>query len=205
MAIPLKKERLAEKLLSSAARRKLGLLAFCFLLATPFLWIEWESEGDSESPLSEIFMTRDLDSKDDLPQPVAERTTISESSRVAIESLFNDIKTHPENQEKSLKELRRLLQEVFAGQEDCWSCEGTAFFDRFDQIAGQGQARKPIGLREWIEQGDEAFDKEDPELARKYYSKALQVMDERVFQPDESIDEKSLERLQKRCVELDCR
>lgn len=203
MKKPVIHERLAEKLFSSSARKKLGMAAICFLLASPLMWMNWDFDEKPELPHFG-FELREPDSQVLSPQtPSAEK--IPDHVRRVIDNLFQEIEKNPDLKEKLLRELRRVLQESFAGQEDCWSCEGTAYFDRFDQIAGKGEARKPIGLREWIEQGDEAYESSDHDQARRYYTKALQVMDERMLQPEDSVDESLIEKLQNRCLELDCR
>lgn len=197
------KERRAERLFSSSARRKLGIAAICFLLAAPFMWM-------SRSPLLEfedsiIAEERREPTSDPLSLKMAKTERVPEQVKKTIEDLFEEIEKNPDLKDTLLDELKRILQETFAGQEDCWSCEGTAYFDRFDQLAGKGEGRKPMGLREWVDQGDEAYQNQQLDLARKFYSKALQVMDERIFQPDDLINRDLLERLQRRCTELDCR
>ncbi len=129
-----------------------------------------------------------------LPQPL----------QIRLETLFADIQNNPANKEADLREIRRVLHKNFKGQEDCWSCAGTEYFDRYDAIVGTSDSRKPIGLKEWIAMGDEAFDSQHLDDARENYSEALQIIDERA-QADETIDPATLERMQARCLELHCR
>ncbi len=122
-----------------------------------------------------------------------------------IESLFKIIESNPPNRDSLLRELKRVLQQSFKGQEDCWSCVGTEYFDRYDALVGSAESRKPLGLKEWIALGDEAFQQQQLDDARASYSEALQIMDERVFEPDESVDTKALDRITERCKQLNCR
>ncbi len=127
------------------------------------------------------------------------------SARTQIENLFREIKSNPENKEKNLRQLRRILQQNFAGQEDCWSCEGVVYFDKVDEIAGVGQARKPLGLREWLVDADEAFAEKRWDDARKFYTEALQILDERSLDSENAIKNQDVERIQNRCQQLGCR
>lgn len=136
-------------------------------------------------------------------QPSAEKVPPTVQNQV--EALFAEIKKNPDEKEALLRELKHVLQQNFKGQEDCWSCPGSEYFDRFDAIAGHQESRKPSSLKEWIAMGDEAFDNQRLDEAREKYSEALQIIDERVFQPDEKIDTDSLNRLTERCQQLNCR
>ncbi|MGZ5280256.1 MAG: hypothetical protein ACXWC9_09950 [Pseudobdellovibrionaceae bacterium] len=153
---------------------------------------------------------RDLTSLDKVSAAVSETLmpttqTLPKPLQIRIEGLFAQIESHPESKESLLRELKRVLQQNFKGQEDCWSCAGSEYFDRFDAIAGGQESRKPMGLKEWIALGDEAFANQRLDEARESYIEALQMVDERAFQPDEAIDTESLDRLTSRCLELNCR
>lgn len=130
---------------------------------------------------------------------------ISRNQKDLIESLFRNVSENPVEKEKNLRELRRVLQTIFKGQEDCWSCEGVIYFDRFDEMAGRGEGRKPMSLKDWISEGDEAYESRDLDNARQFYGEAMAVLDERVFQPEDEMDGDAITRLQTRCRELDCR
>jgi hypothetical protein len=133
------------------------------------------------------------------------QTVLPQPLQIRIEGLFSEIKAHPEAKESLLRELKRVLQHSFRGQEDCWSCPGSAYFDRFDKITGRTDARKPMGLQDWIALGDEAFEKQRLDEAREDYTEALQMIDERAFQPDEFVDTQALRRMNERCEQLNCR
>jgi hypothetical protein len=130
---------------------------------------------------------------------------LPQSLKIRIESLFSEIKNHPESKESLLRELKRVLQQNFKGQEDCWSCAGSEYFDRLDAISGTHDSRKPLGLKEWMALGDEAFAQQRLDEARAHYVEALQILDERAFTENESGDIESLQRLTERCKQLNCR
>ncbi len=125
--------------------------------------------------------------------------------QIRIESLFSEIKNHPEAKETLVRELKRVLQQNFKGQEDCWSCAGSEYFDRLDAIAGTHDSRKPLGLKEWMALGDEAFAHQRMDEARENYLEAMQILDERAFAENESSDVEALQRLTERCQQLNCR
>jgi hypothetical protein len=130
---------------------------------------------------------------------------VPETLQTHIEALFSEVQNHPENKDVLLRQLKHVLQQNFKGQEDCWSCPGTEYFDRFDEISGSHDSRKPLGLQEWMGLGDEAFANQQMDEARGFYTEALQIADERVFQADEAVDEAALQRIRDRCVQLNCR
>lgn len=132
---------------------------------------------------------------------------LSEAVKKEIEDLFTALNQNPEAEvkDRTLRRLRRVLQASFSGQEDCWSCEGVVYFDRFDQIAGAGESRKPIGFREWLQDGDEAYEEQRRDDARKFYTEALQILDERSLEEGTPVDPELIERIRSRCLELGCR
>lgn len=198
-----RKERTTDRLFSNRTKLSLaiGFAVLCVVLGTSY-----ESHPDSSQtpmlPIQEASNSEDAGSAKIISKNT--ESTISAATKSEIETLFQNLQGQPETKEKMMRQLRRRLQEIFAGQEDCWSCEGAVYFDRFDKIAGAGAARKPIGFREWLQEGDDAFENNRMEEARKFYSSALQVMDERSQQED-AVDSESVERLQSRCVQLGCR
>jgi len=187
-------------------RKGRGIWVFGVVAAVILLLIVVSLGSSSGADIS----LRELTSIDKVSAAVSETLmpsteTLPKPLQIRIEGLFAEIEKNPESKEALLRELKRVLQQNFKGQEDCWSCAGAEYFDRFDAIAGGQESRKPIGLKEWIVLGDEAFANQRLDEARENYREALQIVDERVFQPDEEVDTESLDRLTSRCLELNCR
>ena len=208
------KDRRSNRLIGS--KNQVRLLVIFVGLFLALIWQKWGQMESSEegltaktfaSPVEAASEAQDSSARQEPSAPLPDRqpSTLSQNQKELIESMFRQLQDSPEKRDQILRQLRRTLQKTFQGQEDCWSCEGTIYFDRFDQIAGRGESRKPISLKDWILKGDEAYDERELDEARQYYTEAMQIVDERVFQPEEEIDTSSLERLQNRCAELECR
>jgi hypothetical protein len=162
--------------------------------------------GQAFSAEQAIVLPKQASAETDLASSSRAGAEVSPNQKELIERLFRQVRDSSDSdREGHLKELRRVLQSTFRGQEDCWSCEGTLYFDRFDELAGRGEGRKPMGLLDWISEGDEAYESRDLEAARQFYGEAQAIIDERVFQPEDEVDGDALDRLRRRCQELNCR
>jgi hypothetical protein len=180
----------------------IGIVALFLVLA----WLGFEA------PRKHIQSIQDLAPLEQVKSAVASVSSLAspveslpQPLQIRIEGLFDQIEKDPANKAALLREIKSILHRNFKGQEDCWSCAGTEYFDRYDSIVGSQESRKPIGLKEWIAMGDEAYDNQRLDEARENYSEVLQIIDERVFQPDEAIDTSDLLRMQQRCQQLKCR
>lgn len=178
----------------------------CVFLASTYEFSHLEESSGPMELASVAGSVADLVTPSTEPRPRPNSAPpISSSVQKEIEGLFLEVRENTNGREKALRKLRRVLQRAFEGQEDCWSCEGTVYFDKYDEIAGAGQARKPLSLREWIEGGDEAFEEHNLNEARKFYSQALSILDERSFQDESPMDPQIVEKLRNRCSQIECR
>lgn len=201
-------QRRSDRLFSNSTKLSLviGFALIWLFLSTTFDSSPQAPAAPSNSSANSNPDERDVASlQQNSSDKAAAKSVLTEPVKNEIESLFAEVEKNPEAKDKILRQLRLILHETFAGQEDCWSCEGVVYFDKFDQIAGRGQSRKPFGFREWLDEGDDAYQSQKLDKARKYYSQALQVMDERSIQDEDSVDNDTLERLRNRCKELGCR
>lgn len=202
----LQQERRASRLLLFRKGRGLWLLAAIAALILLLVFVGIGSPEDSDISLRDLASIEKVGqavSQSFVPDPSVEK--LPEPLQIRLDGLFAEIQKNPENKAALLRELKRVLQQNFKGQEDCWSCPGSDYFNRYDEVSGTSDSRKPMGLEDWIVLGDEAFEKNRLDEARENYTEALQIIDERVFQPDEAIDTSIIRRLSERCVELNCR
>jgi hypothetical protein len=180
----------------------IGIVSLFFVLA----WLGLDTRGKTIKSMQNLTPLEQVQSAvasvSELASPVE---SLPQPLQIRIEGLFEQVKKDPANKAVLLREIKSVLHRNFKGQEDCWSCPGTEYFDRYDTIVGSQESRKPIGLKEWIAMGDEAFENQRLDEARENYSEVLQIIDERVFQPEETIDTSDLLRMQQRCQQLKCR
>lgn len=130
--------------------------------------------------------------------------------RQLIDFLLGKMERDDEARIRYASDTRKVLQDYYKGQEDCWSCEGAQDFERVDSLLGDASKeqsiRRPMGLDELLERADEAYQSNQYEEARRFYSEVLQILDERDLTDENMpLDEEALSRVQNRCLELECR